>query len=350
MSHPETKPARRAAISSTRVIVGNFSECASRRTRISEPAHVSLMAAARAEILHGLRQNAKAIPAKYLYDARGAELFERICELPEYYVTRAELSAMRRHLPHIATALGDDILLIEPGAGAARKVRLLLGIPGLAAGYVPVDICESSLAAAAASLRNACPAVEIRSVCADFTRPFTVPAIAKPYSRRVVFFPGSTIGNCTPAEAVDLLAFFRRLAGPGGGILIGVDLYKSPDVLIPAYNDSQGVTALFNLNLLHRLNRDFSADFRPERFSHRAVWNEDEHRIEMRLISRTHQRVHVGPHAFDFAAGEYLTTEYSYKHTREDFARIAWQAGLAVREFWTDCSELFSLQFLRPAN
>jgi len=165
-----------------------------------------------------------------------------------------------------------------------------------------------------------------------------------------VYFPGSTIGNCTPEEAASLLGGFRRLVGPDGGVLIGVDLYKSPEVLLPAYDDAAGVTAAFNENLLHRLNADFAADFRPARFCHRAVWNEVHHRIEMHLVSRVHQRVRVGPHTFDFAAGESTITEYSYKLTRAEFAAVAARAGLCVEEFWTDRDGLFSVQYLRPAN
>jgi dimethylhistidine N-methyltransferase len=337
------------------VIAGNFSECASHATARPDRARPARRtgqpdAADRAEVLEGLMRPQKSTPAKLLYDARGSELFERICALPEYYVTRAEIGAIRRHLPEIADTLGQDLLVIEPGAGAAHKVRYLLGIPRLAAGYVPVEICHSTLQATVTALRAAYPAVEVRGLCADFMRPFDVPATHHRHARRLVFFPGSTIGNCTPPEAVALLGRLRRLAGGAGALLVGVDLYKAKELLLPAYNDSAGVTAQFNLNVLHRLNRDFSADFRVERFSHRAVWNEAEHRIEMRLVSRADQQVHVGPHLFDFAAGEYLTTEYSYKHTTEEFARIAHDAGLAVQKVWTDCAGHFSLQYLRAAD
>jgi dimethylhistidine N-methyltransferase len=331
------------------VIVGNFSEYGSPGTPTHERP-VGPDPATRAAVLHGLSQPQKTTPAKLLYDARGAELFERICELPEYYLTRAEIAALRRNLPAIAAALGHDLLVIEPGAGAARKVRFLLGIPGLAAGYVGVEICRATLEQATSALRAAYPRVEIRGLCADFMQPFELPALRSRHARRLVFFPGSTIGNCTPAEAVTLLAGFRRLVGHDGGVLIGVDLCKSPAVIEPAYNDAAGVTATFNLNVLHRLNRDFAADFRPERFVHRAVWNEQQHRIEMRLVSREAQRVHLGPHVLEFAAGEYLVTEYSYKHTREEFAAIARSAGFAVQEFWTDAAGLTSLQYLRPAT
>lgn len=307
-------------------------------------------ASARAEILRGLSKSPKMISPKYFYDARGSELFEQICELPEYYVTRAELAALRRHLDEIAAALGSNVTLIEPGAGAGTKVRMLLGYPGLAAAYFAVDICRPALARATAALRLAYPRIDIRSVCADFTAPFEVPMGRASGHRRVVFFPGSTIGNFSPEETVTLLRSFREIAGEDGGILIGVDLYKSPSVLVPAYNDAAGVTALFNLNLLYRLNSDFAADFRPERFAHRAVWNEAERRIEMRLISRVAQAVWLGPHELRFAAGEPIVTEYSYKHRPEDFAALAAEAGLTVQELWMDPGELFSIQYLRPSS
>lgn len=338
------------------MIAGNFSGYASRVTHLPEPRPASRRAArdpgaaARAEILHGLAQPQKTTPSKYLYDARGSELFEQICELPEYYLSRAEMAAMRRHLPEIARALGRGNMLIEPGAGGAQKPRVLLGVPGLAVAYVAIEICRKSLAAAVSSLRSAFPDMEITGVCADFTQPVELPLMQQRRARRVVFFPGSTIGNCTPEEATALLARFRRLVGPDGGILVGVDLYKSRDLLLPAYDDAAGVTALFNENLLHRLNADFAADFKPARFAHRAVWNEDHHRIEMHLVSRVSQRVNVGPHCFDFAAGESLVTEYSYKLTREEFAAVAGKAGLCVQEFWTDRGGLFSVQYLRPTN
>lgn len=268
--------------------------------------------------------------------------------MPEYYLTRAELTALRLNMLEIIGNLGRDIMLIEPGVGAGIKVRLLLERRGVVGAYVPVDICKPALRQATAALAASYPHIEMHEVCADFTQPFSIPESMSRAGRRVVFFPGSTIGNCTPPETVSLLRRFRELVGADGGVLLGIDLCKPPAILVPAYNDSAGVTASFNLNLLYRLNRECGAHFIPERFSHQATWNEAQHRIEMRLISRRAQRVPFGPVSIRFEAGESILTEYSHKPTREEFAQLAKDAGFQVAGLWTDPRKLFAVHYLQP--
>ncbi len=236
------------------------------------------------DVVDGLRRTPKRVPSKYFYDRRGSELFERICELDEYYLTRTELSIMLRHAGDMADAIGPRCLLIEPGSGSSRKVRLLLEHVREPAGYVPVDISREHMTEWVASLGRDFPDLLIEPVAADFCEDFEVPPIDGT-RRRVVYFPGSTIGNFTPDEAVAWLIRMAGVAGAGGGLLIGVDLKKDVDVLEAAYNDSEGVTRDFNLNLLSRLKRDLGADVQPERFEHRAFYNKPKGRIEMHLVS-----------------------------------------------------------------
>jgi dimethylhistidine N-methyltransferase len=297
------------------------------------------------EVLHGLARSHKELPCKYFYDERGARLFEQICELPEYYLTRCELAILARHAADVARLLGPGCVLVEYGSGAGRKTRLLLDRLPTAAAYVPVDISREQLLRSAGQLARRYPALEVVPLCADFTRPFTLPPLQHPGARRAVYFSGSTIGNFGPAEALALLARIARLCGPGGGLLIGVDLQKEARILEPAYNDRQGVTAAFNLNLLARINRELGADFDLERFEHRAFYDARHGRIEMHLVSRQAQLVHLGGATVRLAAGETIRTEYSYKYSREDFARLSAAAGLEVRQVWTDEQGLFSVQY-----
>jgi dimethylhistidine N-methyltransferase len=297
-------------------------------------------------VLAGLRNDPKRTPTKLLYDAHGSELFEEICRLPEYYLTRVEMALLREHAGAIAAALGSGVTLIEPGAGAAHKVRLLLEQPRLAWAYFPVDVAGGQLRHAAATLRRDFPGVHIRPIVADFTRRIDRLPIAG-NGRRVVFFPGSTLGNFTPGEARDLLAQFRTLAGPEGSVLVSMDHCKTTDVLLPAYDDAAGVTARFNLNVLHHLNRAFGANFRPERFRHVAAWSEDHHRVEMHLVSRRAQQVCIGPHRFDFAEGEILVTEYSWKPMVEEFEWLAAAAGLTPVARWFDARHKYGIYLLR---
>lgn len=298
------------------------------------------------EVLAGLRGTPKRLSSAYLYDRRGSQLFEAICELPEYYLTRTETAILARHAAEMAACIGEQALLLEPGSGSSRKTRLLLdALPDLAA-YVPVDISRSHLLEAARAVQAAYPRLEVLPVCADFTQGFTLPPARRSPSRVVVFFPGSTLGNFDAPEAIRLLGLMHRAAGAGGGLLIGIDLAKDQGVLERAYNDAAGVTAAFNMNLLLRLNRELAADFDPGCFRHEAVWVPEASRIEMHLVSVCAQAVHIAGERVEFAAGERLVTEHCHKYTAESFASQARAAGWAPRCSWTDPSGYFSVQYL----
>jgi dimethylhistidine N-methyltransferase len=307
------------------------------------------LARMRDEVWAGLAAARKTLPCKWLYDARGSALFERICELPEYYPTRTELGILEAHAGEMAARMGARCLLVEYGSGSSRKTRLLLDRLEAPAGYVPVDISRAALAESARALSAAYPELEVLPVCADYAEPVELPRPRRPPARRAVFFPGSTIGNFTPPEAQRFLARMSRVAGPEGGILIGADLRKAPAILEAAYDDAAGVTAAFDRNLLVRLNRELGADFPVERFRHRSMWNEAEGRVEMHLESLDDREVAVAGRRFAFRAGETIHTENSYKYTLAGFAGLAAGAGLAVRRVWTDPREWFSVQWLEPA-
>jgi dimethylhistidine N-methyltransferase len=298
------------------------------------------------QVLAGLRSTPKRLSPAYLYDQRGSQLFEAICELPEYYLTRTETGILARYAAQMAECIGEQALLLEPGSGSSRKTRLLLDALADLAAYVPVDISRTHLLEAARALQAAYPRLEVLPVCADFTQGFTVPPSRRPPSRVVVFFPGSTLGNFDAAEAIRLLELMRRAAGAGGGLLVGVDLAKDPAVLERAYNDAAGVTAAFNLNLLVRLNRELAADFDPGSFRHEAVWMPVESRIEMHLVSARRQSVHLAGESVEFAAGERLVTEHCHKYSAESFASQAKIAGWTPRRSWRDARGYFSVQYL----
>ncbi len=302
----------------------------------------------REAVLEGLARRPKAVPCKFLYDARGSDLFERICGLEEYYPTRTEKAIMQAHGAAMAEAIGPRALVIEYGSGSSDKTRLLLDALEAPAGYVPIDISRSALEQAARRLARRYPALPVRPVCADYTEALTLPDLPGPAARRVVYFPGSTIGNFEPARAGAFLARMAEAAGAGGGLLIGVDLKKSAHVLEAAYNDRAGVTAAFNKNLLRRINRELGGQFDLDRFAHRAVYDAARGCIEMRLVSRAAQAVRVDGHVVRFAAGEHVRTERSYKYAPEGFAALAARAGLHVEQVWTDDAGLFSVQLLAP--
>lgn len=304
----------------------------------------------RDEAWAGLAGARKTLPCKYFYDARGSALFEQICHLPEYYPTRTELAILEAHVHEMAECLGPRCLLIEFGSGSSRKTRLLLDRLREPAGYVPIDISRAALADSVRALTAAYPGLEILPICADYSQSLELPHARIQPARRAVFFPGSTIGNFTPPDATRFLARMSRIAGIGGGILIGADLRKAPRVLEAAYDDAAGVTAAFNCNLLVRLNAEVDADFRLDRFRHRAVWDEEAGRVEMHLVSTVEQEVHVAGRRFRFAAGESIHTENSYKYTIDGFARLAEDAGLTVRRVWTDERGWFSVQWLMAAE
>lgn len=299
-------------------------------------------------MLAGLSAPDKALPCKYFYDAAGSELFERICELPEYYVTRTELELMREHVAAMAAALGPRVRLVEFGSGAGIKTRLLLDAMAMPAGYIAVDISPTMLDLTVATLRARHPGLSVLPVCADYTEPFVLPAAPSATRRTVCYFPGSTVGNLTDGEAVQFLQRVRELVGGEGGLLLGFDLRKDVAVLVPAYNDAAGVTAAFNRNLLVRCNLELGADFVPEQFEHRAIWNGRDGRIEMQLVATSPQQVRIGAHRFVFRAGEVLLTEYSHKYTVAGFAALAARAGFDVAETWTDARGWFAVQLLVP--
>lgn len=302
------------------------------------------------DVLQGLALPAKNIPSLYFYDQRGSELFDAITALPEYYPTRTEISILETHGGEMAAALGPGVRLIELGSGSAVKTELLLARLEAPAAYVPVEISREHLQAAAARIAADFPELEVLPVTADFTEPFDLPEPRRSRVRRnVAFFPGSTIGNFPRAMAADLLRATCQEVGPGGAMLIGVDLVKDPAILEHAYNDDAGVTAQFNLNLLARLNRELGADFDVGGFRHQAVWDAARERIEMRLVSVRPQRVRVAGRAFDFAAGEILVTEYSHKYTPDGFRSLAEASGFHVARIWTDAEQLFSVQLLEAA-
>jgi dimethylhistidine N-methyltransferase len=298
------------------------------------------------EVLVGLSSRPKYLYPKFFYDARGSELFDRICQLPEYYLTRTEVSILHEHAPPFVRALGPGVRLVEPGSGSSLKTRILLDALTPPASYVPVDISRTHLMAAARRLAAQYSHLEILPVAADFTQPFELPQAVAPTHRTLVFFPGSTIGNFDRAESIELLRMMREHAGETGLVLVGADLRKSPAVLEAAYNDSAGVTAAFNLNILARLNREYGADFDLEAFEHRAPWVEEHSRVEMHLMSTRAQRVHIRGVEIDFAAGESIWTESCHKYDCGQFAAMADAAGLHVREVWMDEARRFSVQLL----
>lgn len=302
------------------------------------------------EVLQGLQQVQKTLPCKLLYDERGSQLFEAICELEEYYLTRTEIAIMQTYIHEIASLLGRGCVLIEYGSGNSQKTRLLLEALPDPVAYIPVDISEASLARSTAALAAAYPGLAVLPVWADYTHPFSLPSIHRPGARKVAYFPGSTIGNFYPAEAIAFMQRIAQTTGHNGALLIGIDLKKDPAVLNRAYNDRAGVTAAFNLNILTRLNREFSADFQLDQFVHYAFYNELEGRIEMHLISRRAQTVYIGEQAISFKAGETILTEVSYKYTLEEFQHLAAQAGFSVGRTWTDVSCQFSVQYLIAEN
>ena len=303
----------------------------------------------RDDVLAGLRRRPRRLPCKYFYDARGSRLFEKICELGEYYLTRTELAILERNIAEMARCLGPDCMVIEPGSGSGTKTRLLLEALERPVAWVPVDISRDVLLRSSESIDGAHPDLEVLPVCADFTEPFQLPETRRPSARRVVYFPGSTIGNFDPPEVVRFLSRLRGLCTPGGAVLIGADLPKDRKVLEAAYDDAAGVTAEFNLNLLLRVNRELGADFDLARFRHRAVWDEQRGRVEMHLVSTAAQTVHVGGESFSFGAGEAIHSESSYKYDLAGFAGLAGAAGLAVARVWLDERRWFSVQYLTEA-
>lgn len=295
------------------------------------------------QAIAGFFASPRTLPSKFFYDERGSDLFQEICELPEYYVTRTETEILRQHGTEIAESIGENAELVGFGTGAGVKTRLLLDHLQNLIAYVPVDISKQRLTESAEALSREMPNLEILPVCADYLQPFELPTPSREPAHIAVYFPGSTIGNMEPPVARHFLERVARLCGHSGGLIIGVDLQKSKEVLEAAYNDSAGVTAAFNLNMLDRANRELEADFDLSQWRHRAVYNDQAHRIEMHLVSGQAQTVHLGEYAFDFAAGEKIITEFSYKHTIEGFSALAASAGFQLARVWTDPRKFFAV-------
>ena len=299
-----------------------------------------------AEVLDGLQKPQKELPSKYFYDKRGAALFERICCLEEYYIPVTEKLIMQANIATMVELIGSRVLLIEYGCGDCKKIRFLLDHLSEPVAFVPIDISQEQLKHAAKELTSDYPTLEVLPVCTDYTSSLEVPQPDRNFSRKVVFFPGSTIGNFEPLSANHFLKQIASVLGVGGALLIGVDLKKDITLLHRAYNDSQEVTAAFNLNLLKRINRELNGDFQIDCFQHYAFYNPQESRIEMHLVSRKEQTVHLGNAAIHFAKDESIWTESSYKYNLDEFREIAMAAGLRVERVWTDAREWFSVQYL----
>ena len=296
------------------------------------------------EILSGLGKPQKALSPKWFYDERGSQLFERICEQPEYYIPSTERSLLEAHAARMGAFCGAHCVIVEPGAGSAEKSAILLEALAQPAAYVPIEISPTALEACRQRIGARFPNLKVIPLVGDFTAEVALPRIENvQWRRRVVFLPGSTIGNFEPDAARRLLANWKRMVGVYGGLIIGVDLRKPREILEAAYDDAAGVTAEFNLNLLCRLNREFGADFDLDAFRHRAVFNDELGRIEMHLVSLQQQHVRIGQHEISFAKGESIHTENSYKYRPGDFAELALSAGWGRRELWIDEDERFSV-------
>lgn len=312
--------------------------------------HANASDALTADVLQGLKKEPKELSPVWFYDELGSFLFDNICELPEYYITRTELQIMHGQASEMAHVIGPEAALIEFGSGTSMKTRLLLDRLESPIAYVPVDISREHLFTAAGSLAKDYPNLHIVPVCADFTQHFELPNFVRTAPRRVVYFPGSTIGNFEPRQARKLLVHMRELVGKNGAVLIGIDLRKDPQVLERAYADAAGVTAEFNINALRHLNRELGTNFDLDAFDHLAVWVEDASRIEMHLVSKRDQVVQIGGEKIRFERGEHLRTEYCHKYTLDTFSELAATAGLAVKRVWTDANRMFSVQLLEPVR
>lgn len=296
------------------------------------------------DVLEGLTREQKSIPPKYFYDQRGSELFDEICQQPEYYLTRTEISILHSNAKDIARFIGPDCVLIELGSGVSEKIRCLFGVLS-PAGYLGIDISKDFLLLSTKRLARDYPELEVHAVCADFTQQIELPEQCKS-DRLVAFFPGSSIGNFEPDDAVQFLRDVASMVGKDGKLLIGVDLKKDHAALNAAYNDAKGVTADFNLNLLQRLRDELQADVDIDLFSHHAYYNSEKGRVEMHLVSLCDQQIIVGGERFQLKSNETLHTENSYKYDLTEFENMAERAGFQVEQIWTDQQQLFSVQCL----
>ena len=297
-------------------------------------------------VLGSLRNRPRSIPPKFFYDARGSELFDLICTTPEYYPTRTETGILDESGAEMAEHIGVSCVLIELGSGSAGKTPLLLRHLSNEAAYVPIDICEPHLLPSTQRLGTMFPEIRMHPLCADYTRLSGVSIEGYAGRRRVIFFPGSSIGNCTPVEAVQLLRHAAHMVGTNGAMLIGVDSKKSPAILNAAYNDAAGYTAAFNLNLLARMQRELDARLEPDDFAHYAYYNAAMGRIEMHLVSQKRQSICLDDEIFQFNEGETIHTENSYKYTANEFQQLARKAGWHPKMLWSDHDGLFNVHYL----
>ena len=297
------------------------------------------------DIIQGLSASEPYISPKYFYDETGSKIFEDICTTEEYYPTRTEVSIIRDNIDDLVKNLGKECLLIEPGSGDSYKVRLLLDALRPIA-YLPIDISRRYLQDEAKKLAVEFTWLNVHAVCADFTGKLKLPYHVET-TGKVAFFPGSTIGNFIPEQAVGVLQEIKKMVGQDGGLLIGVDLQKDPAILNAAYNDKKGFTAQFNLNLLTRINTELGADFKVDNFKHHAFYNEEKNRIEMHLLSLQDQQVKISEHVFEFKKNETILTEYSHKYSIESFQKLAEKAGFERVKTWVDDEKLFSVHYLK---
>jgi dimethylhistidine N-methyltransferase len=295
------------------------------------------------EIIAGLKQTPKRIQSKFFYDERGSRLFEEITGLEEYYLTRSEIEILRKYLGEMALLIGTGAVVVEFGTGAGVKTKMLLEAIENPQAYIPIDISNEQLAEASRELSIQFPLLDIRPVCADYTSTVAIPLDGETAGKKVVFFPGSTIGNFTPEEAIGFLRQVANLAGPDGALLIGFDRNKSTKVLEDAYNDSLGITAKFNLNLIQRINREFAVNIPVENFDHFAFFNNDESRIEMHLVSRAEQTLMLDGEEIHLCEEEHIITEYSYKYSSPAFQGMLGSSRFVVQERWTDSNGYFEV-------
>ncbi|WP_291845191.1 L-histidine N(alpha)-methyltransferase [Maricaulis sp.] len=303
-----------------------------------------------ADVLDGFSRSPKQLTPVYFYDAAGSAIFDEITELPEYYVTRTELAILDRIGPELSGLAGPGAVVIEPGSGSSVKIRKLLDALAEPAAYVGLDISGEHLEAACQEIAADYPKLQVGAICADFTQGLDLSHLPLESGRRIIFFPGSTIGNFEPAAARDLLDGFRRAMRPGDAVLIGADRVKDPATLVAAYDDAQGVTARFNLNLVERINRELGGTIEADELSHRAVWNPEFNRIEMHLHADADQRFEVAGREFELREGESIHTENSHKFTPNSFTSLAESVGFDVLHSWSDAADLFSLHWLEPTS
>ena len=301
------------------------------------------------DVVAGLSRPQKQLPAKYFYDERGSQLFEQISQTEDYYLTRADLEVTRSNAARMAELAGPNCMLVEYGSGSSLKTRLLLDQLTSPAGYVPIDISAEHLRGSATALADAYPDLEVLPLCADYTSDFDLPKPSRSAARRIVYFPGSTIGNLEPGAAQALLRRIAALAGSGGGLIVGVDLKKDPLTLNRAYKDAAGLTAAFNLNLLRRINRELGADFDLAQFRHHAFLQSGRRRVEMHLVSLSDQSARIDGFVAHFEVGESIWTESSYKYTEAGFIALAESAGFRSDAAWTESERLFSIHYLSVA-